>query len=46
MRRLILVPLLIVVAFLAICGGIAYVIYNNYMYYTTDDARECLLSFR
>ncbi len=39
MRRLILVPLLIVVAFLAICGGIAYVIYNNYMYYTTDDAQ-------
>ncbi len=39
MRRLILVPLLIVVAFLAIGGGIAYVIYNNYMYYTTDDAQ-------
>src|SRR6266851_1756632 len=39
MRRLILVPLLIVVAFLAICGGVAYVIYNNYMYYTTDDAQ-------
>ncbi len=39
MRRLILVPLLIVVAVLAIGGGIAYVIYNNYMYYTTDDAQ-------
>ena len=39
MRRLILVPLLIVVAFLAIGGGIAYVIYNNYMYYSTDDAQ-------
>lgn len=39
MRRLILVPLLIVVAFLAIGGGIAYVIYNNYMYYNTDDAQ-------
>src|SRR6266704_3663571 len=39
MRRLILVPLLIVVAFLAIGGGVAYVIYNNYMYYTTDDAQ-------
>ena len=39
MRRLILVPLLIVVAVLAIGGGIAYVIYNNYMYYSTDDAQ-------
>src|SRR6266702_1147959 len=39
MRRLILVPLLIVVAFLAIGGGIAYVIYNNYMYYNTDDTQ-------
>jgi len=39
MRRLILVPLLIVVAFLAIGGGIAYVMYNNYMYYNTDDAQ-------
>ena len=38
MRRLILTPLLIVVAVLAIGGGIAYVIYNNYMYYSTDDA--------
>src|SRR5215471_12574422 len=39
MRRLILIPLLIVVAVLAIGGGIAYVIYNNDMYYTTDDAQ-------
>ena len=39
MRRLILVPLLIVVAVLAIGGGIGYVIYNNYMYYSTDDAQ-------
>jgi len=39
MRRLILVPLLIVVAVLAIGGGITYVIYNNYMYYSTDDAQ-------
>ena len=39
MRRLILVPLLIVVAVLAIGGGIAYVIYNNDMYYSTDDAQ-------
>jgi multidrug resistance efflux pump len=39
MRRLILIPLLIVVAFLAIGGGIAYVMYNNYMYYNTDDAQ-------
>src|SRR5215467_473611 len=39
MRRLILVPLLIVVAVLAIGGGIAYVIYNNYMFYNTDDAQ-------
>ena len=39
MRRLILVPLLIVVAFAAIAGGVAYLIYNNYMYYGTDDAQ-------
>ena len=39
MRRLILTPLLIIVAVLAIGGGIAYVIYNNYMYYNTDDAQ-------
>src|SRR5215467_186479 len=39
MRRLILVPLLIIVAVLAIGSGIAYVIYNNYMYYSTNDAQ-------
>jgi multidrug resistance efflux pump len=39
MRRMILVPLLIIVAVLAIGGGIGYVIYNNYMYYNTDDAQ-------
>ena len=39
MRRLILTPLLIIVAVLAIGGGIAYVIYNHYMYYNTDDAQ-------
>lgn len=39
MRRLILIPLLIVVAVLAIGGGVAYAIYNNYMYYSTDDAQ-------
>lgn len=39
MRRLIFVPLLIVVAFAAIAGGVAYLIYNNYMYYGTDDAQ-------
>jgi multidrug resistance efflux pump len=39
MRRMILVPLLIVLAILAIGGGIAYMFYNNYMYYSTDDAQ-------
>lgn len=39
MRRLILIPLLIIVAFAAIGGGVAYYIYNNYMYYGTDDAQ-------
>ncbi|MBE3561810.1 MAG: efflux RND transporter periplasmic adaptor subunit [Ktedonobacteraceae bacterium] len=39
MRRLILIPLLIVVAVLAIGGGIAYIIYDNYTYYRTDDAQ-------
>ncbi len=38
MRRIILVPVLIVVALLAIVGGVAYWIYNSYMYYGTDDA--------
>src|SRR6266496_1593391 len=39
MRRIILVPVLIVVALLAIVGGVAYWIYNGYMYYSTDDAQ-------
>ncbi len=39
MRRLILVPLLIIIAVLAIGGGIAYYLYNNYIYYSTDDAQ-------
>jgi multidrug resistance efflux pump len=39
MRRLILVPVLIVVALLAIIGGISYWIYNSYMFYQTDDAQ-------
>jgi multidrug resistance efflux pump len=36
---LILVPLLIIIAVLAIGGGIAYYFYNTYMYYSTDDAQ-------
>src|SRR5215469_5166719 len=39
MRRLILVPLLIFLALAAIGGAIAYWIYNNYNYYSTDDAQ-------
>jgi multidrug resistance efflux pump len=39
MRRLVLVPLLIVLAVLAIGGGIAYYVYQNYLYYSTDDAQ-------
>jgi multidrug resistance efflux pump len=39
MRRVILVPVLITVALLAIIGGVAYWIYNGYMYYGTDDAQ-------
>lgn len=39
MRRLILVPLLIFVALAAIAGGVIYFVYNNYMYYGTDDAQ-------
>jgi multidrug resistance efflux pump len=39
MRRMIFVPLLMFLALLAIGGGIAYVVYNNYMYYGTDDAQ-------
>jgi multidrug resistance efflux pump len=36
---MIFVPLLIVLAVLAILGGVGYYIYNNYMFYTTDDAQ-------
>ncbi len=39
MRRLIIVPVLIVVALLAILGGIGYYFYNSYMFYSTDDAQ-------
>jgi multidrug resistance efflux pump len=39
MRRIILVPVLIVLALFAIAGGITYLVYNNYMYYSTDDAQ-------
>jgi multidrug resistance efflux pump len=39
MRRLILVPLLLILAVLAVGGGVAYYLYNNYQYYNTDDAQ-------
>lgn len=39
MRRLILVPLLIFIALLAIGGVIVYAVWNNYTYYSTDDAQ-------
>lgn len=39
MRRIVLVPLLIVLAVIAIAGGVGYYIYTNYMYYNTDDAQ-------
>src|SRR5690242_13157930 len=39
MRRLILVPVLIFVAMLAIGAGVAYWIYDNYTYYRTDDVQ-------
>ena len=39
MRRAILIPVLVVLAVLAIAGGIGYYIYNNYEYYSTDDAQ-------
>ena len=39
MRRTILVPLLIFLALAAIGGAIAYWVYNNYNYYSTDDAQ-------
>ncbi len=39
MRRIIFIPILIFVALLAIAGGIGYLIWNNYYYYSTDDAQ-------
>lgn len=39
MRRMFLVPLLIVIAVAAIVGAGAYYFYNNYLYYSTDDAQ-------
>jgi multidrug resistance efflux pump len=39
MRRMILIPVLIVVVLMALIGGVAYFVYNNYIYYTTDDAQ-------
>ena len=39
MRRMILIPILIVLALFAIGGAVAYWVYNNYNYYGTDDAQ-------
>ena len=39
MRRAIFISVLVVLAVLAVVGGIGYYIYNNYMYYQTDDAQ-------
>ena len=39
MRRLILVPVLIFIALIAIIGGVGYWVYNSYMFYQTDDAQ-------
>jgi multidrug resistance efflux pump len=39
MRRMILVPLLIILAVLAVGGGIGYYLYQGYLYYNTDDAQ-------
>ncbi len=39
MRRMILIPVLVVLALLAIAGGVGFYIYNNYTYYQTDDAQ-------
>lgn len=39
MRRMILVPALVVLAILAIAGGVAYYLYSNYISYRTDDAQ-------
>ncbi|GCE11178.1 HlyD family secretion protein [Tengunoibacter tsumagoiensis] len=39
MRRLILIPTLVVVALFAIAAGVFYWIYNSYTFYSTDDAQ-------
>jgi multidrug resistance efflux pump len=39
MSRAILIPVLVVLALAAIIGGVAYYFYNNYEYYSTDDAQ-------
>ncbi|GHO53487.1 efflux RND transporter periplasmic adaptor subunit [Ktedonobacter robiniae] len=39
MRRLILVPILVFVALLAIAGAAGYWVYNSYYFYSTDDAQ-------
>lgn len=39
MRRAILIQVLIVLAILAIIGGVGVYAYNNYMFYSTDDAQ-------
>jgi len=39
MRRVILVPILVVLAVAALLGGIGYYIYDSYMFYRTDDAQ-------
>jgi multidrug resistance efflux pump len=36
---MVLVPVLVVLILLAVGGGIGYYVYNNYMYYSTDDAQ-------
>ena len=38
MSRMILVSVLISISILAIAGGVGYWVYNNYNYYSTDDA--------
>jgi multidrug resistance efflux pump len=39
MRRMILVPILIVLALFAVGGAVTYWVYNNYNYYGSDDAQ-------
>lgn len=39
MRRMIFIPVLIVVAILAIAGGVLYYLYQGYLFYGTDDAQ-------